>query len=152
MRPRKPTPSYLTVLAGRSGPPANQPAEPVVVFPEPPAELPPRQQEIWRDQIARVPPGLLQPIDVALFAVWVAAIDLFEKASRRVSEDGLVVKGPNGGPMQNAYLAIQNRQTAILLKTGSTLGFTPLGRRRLKLSPPPPGKTNPFAALQQFDD
>ena len=147
MRPRKPTPSYLTVLEGRSEPPANHTAQPACTFlPEPPAHLPTRQQAIWRDQIGRVPPGLLQPVDLALFAVWVAAIDLFERASQRVCEDGLVVKGPNGGLMQNAYLAIQNRQAAILLKTGSTLGFTPLGRRRLRLKAPPPGN-NPFAAL-----
>lgn len=47
----------------------------------------------------------------------------------------MMVKSPNGHPIQNPYLPIRNKQAMIMLKCAQQLGFTPAARSGIALDP-----------------
>lgn len=154
MRGRKPKPTYLRVLDGKAshGHKPN-PDEPIPDgdLNDPPPELDARQAAIWRHAIENAPPGMLKKIDRSVFSTWVAAVDAFEQARAKVAHLGLLVKGPQGGYMQNPYLAIQNKQNQLIRQAAAELGFSPTSRTRVKV--PKAKKTaNAFADLKSLDD
>lgn len=155
MRGRKPKPSYLRVLDGNrshSHKPNLQEPKPLGNLLEPPEDIPPRQQQIWRDAIKLVPPGMLKRIDASIFRSWVGACDAYHRASLKAAEMDLVVKDSNGRTMQNPYLSIQNKQAILLRQCASELGFSPTSRPRIKSDAPLGDIDSPFAMLKNFDD
>lgn len=154
MRGRKPKPTYMAVLDGGASHSRqsreNEP-QPQGDLAEPPPELSATQQAIWRHAIENAPPGMLKRIDKSVFKVWVVAEDTLERARAEVSRLGLMVKTSSGAPVQNPYLAIQNKQAAIVMKAAAELGFSPTARPRVKVEKQKP-KSNPFGELKSLDE
>lgn len=154
MRGRKPKPTYLRALDGgaarRPLDRADEPRPAGDLF-DPPPELSPRQQAIWRHAIAHAPPGMLTKLDQSVFLSWVVAVDTLELARQKVTELGLLVKTRDGNTMQNPYLSIQNKQAAIVMKAAAELGFSPTARTRVKVPKQAP-RDNPFGELRTLDD
>lgn len=115
MRGRKPIPSRLASLHGLPGKRARNPREPKFDgdLCEAPKWLSVSQKSEWQHVIAHSPSGLLKPIDQALLAVYVVAIDLHRQGVEALSRDGVTAKTPNGFEVQSPYLAIVNRQASI---------------------------------------
>jgi P27 family predicted phage terminase small subunit len=156
MRGRKPKPSYLRVLDGNAGkraPNADEP-QPVGELAEhaPPAWLSESQKEGWRYAMRHAPPGLLKRLDQSILTVWVCAEAVHREASEWVSNKGSMVMGKNGLPYQNPYLAIMNKQAAVMMKAAAELGFTPSSRSRVKVDPEKPPAGDTFANLKKLTD
>lgn len=156
MRGRKPKPSYLRVLDGNAGKRATNPDEPQPVGElaehAPPEWLSETQKEGWRYAMRHAPPGMLKRLDQSILTVWVVAEAVHRDASKWVSDKGSMVMGKNGVPYQNPYLAIMNKQAAVMMKAAAELGFTPSSRSRVKVEPPKPGEGDPFADLKTLTD
>jgi len=60
-----------------------------------------------------------------VFASWQKANDMIQKSSE-------ILKGPNGGMVQNPWLAIRKAASAELHKISVQLGMDPLSRQRLQ--------------------
>lgn len=118
----------------------------------PPDGLNDAQKTIWRQAIKSAPPGMLRHLDESCLFVWVVARERHADASKKVAELGSLLKGKTGTPYQNPYLAIMNKQAAILLKAAAELGFTPSSRSRVKIEPQKPGEGDPFSDLKQLAD
>lgn len=94
-----------------------------------------KQQAVWRDGLASAPPGLLKRLDASVYAVWVNAFVIYQEAVQKVSDYGLLTKTPKTRDwMQNPYLAIVNKQAAIMMKAAAEMGFTPSSRSRVSVS------------------
>lgn len=134
MRGRKPTPTALKLIAGNPGKRALNAHEPQprADLTQAPHWLTDRQRTTWQDVVELAPPGLLKDIDASVFTVWVVAYDLYQEASDRLSQTGMLIKAPNTGvPMQSPYLAIVNKQAQIMMKAAAEMGFTPASRSRV---------------------
>lgn len=156
MRGRKPKPSYLRVLDGNAGhrPVNKQEPVPAGKLDEmgAPASLSADQRRIWNEAIAEAPVGLLRRLDFGIFEQWVVHCDTFRKAAAVVSEKGSIVKSRGGAPYQNPFLAVMNKQSALMMKAAAEMGFTPSSRTRVKVSNKSTGtKANTFAGLKQLD-
>lgn len=154
MRGRKPKPSFLRAIDGRashSHKPNPEEPKPDGDITDPPADLSATQQKIWRYAIENAPTGMLKLIDTSVFKVWVVAEDTLERARAEVSRLGLLVKTKDGNTVQNPYLAIQNKQAAIVMKAAAELGFSPTARPRVKVSKSGKG-SDPFGKLRSLDD
>lgn len=156
MKGRKPKPSYLRVLDGNAGKRPINPDEPQPVGDleahAPPAWLSQPQKDGWRFAMRHAPPGMLKRLDQSILTVWVVAEERHQDAAQKVSQLGSLLKGKTGTPYQNPYLAIMNKQAAIMMKAAAELGFTPSSRSRVKVEPPKPGEGNPFADLKELTD
>jgi P27 family predicted phage terminase small subunit len=135
MKGRKPKPTWLKVIAGNPGNRALNDAEPVPTgdLTAPPTWMNETQQTIWRDAIRQAPPGLLRELDESCLTVWVVAATMHRDASQRVARMGTMVQSPSGYPIQNPYLAVVNKQAAIMLKAAAEMGFTPSARSRVRV-------------------
>lgn len=156
MRGRKPKPTYLRVLDGNAGkraPNAEEP-QPVGELSEhaPPSWLSDPQKEGWRYAMRHAPPGMLKRLDASILTVWVVAESVHRDASEWVAKKGSLIMGKNGVPYQNPYLAIMNKQAAVMMKAAAELGFTPSSRTRVKVEPPKPGEGDTFADLKTLTD
>ena len=153
MRGRKPKPSYLRVLDGNAGHrPQNVDApQPQGDLLEPPAELSPQQQNIWRSAIKSAPPGMLKMLDASVFRSWVIACDTLESIRARVVQLGVIIKGQGGHPIVNPLLREQRGQANLVRQLAAELGFSPTSRQRVKVPKSDQGK-NPFGDLPTLDD
>lgn len=159
MRGRKPKPSYLRVLDGQ----ASHGAKPNPDEPKPegklddlpvPDDLSQAQAKVWRDALRNAPPGLLRKLDDGIFKQWVIHAERFSDAAQKVSKLGSMLKTKDGVPYQNPYLAVMNKQSALMMKAAAELGFTPSSRSRVKVDPKTkrPGGDGTFADLRELDD
>jgi P27 family predicted phage terminase small subunit len=53
------------------------------------------------------------------------------EATEAIGKFGVMIKSPNGFPVQSPYLSIANRQTEITMRITSEFGFTPASRGRI---------------------
>jgi P27 family predicted phage terminase small subunit len=106
----------------------------------PPEGISPQAAKVWAREIACVPPGLLKQLDTMVFLSYCVSCADFEDAAARVAKTGLMVKSPNGHPIQNPYLAIRNRQAGLVLKYAREMGFTPAARAGIALDPDDDGE------------
>lgn len=138
MRGRRPKPTHLKVVSGNPGKRPLNPAEPRPAgdLAKPPPGLTRAQRRIWAAAVACAPLGMLKRLDAGVLKVWVVACDLHGRALLGLEAGGLVVEAPSTGfPVQSPYLAIINRQAAIMLKAAAELGFTPSSRTRVAVEP-----------------
>jgi P27 family predicted phage terminase small subunit len=156
MRGRKPKPTYLRVLDGNAGkrPTNKEEPQPVGNLSEhaPPAWLSESQKDGWRFAMRNAPPGMLKRLDQSVLTVWVVAESVHRIAAEWVEKKGPLIMGKNGVPYQNPYLAIMNKQAAVMMKAAAELGFTPSSRSRVKVEPPKPGEGDPFSDLKTLTD
>lgn len=152
MRGRKPKPTWLKVVAGNPGKRELNDAEPVPVgeLTDPPEWMTDSQKDGWRYAIASAPPGLLKRLDRSVLVMFVVAEDLHKEAAQKVAEYGAVIKAPHSGiPMQSPYLAIMNKQAAIMVKAASEMGFSPSSRSRVKVDSGGKGRSK-FDGLKEL--
>ena len=134
MAGRKKKPTELKIIQGtfrKDRANLREPKVKGVLSAEPPAHLTDEQKEIWRYALERAPYGLLKPLDLSVMEIWVVAYSLYKDAAIKVRESGQVVRSPSGYPIVNPYLGNLNKQSVIMLKAASEMGFTPSSRSRI---------------------
>ena len=52
------------------------------------------------------------------------------EASQAIEKYGIMMKSPNGHPMQSPYVSIVTKQAQIMLRVASDFGFTPASPTR----------------------
>jgi P27 family predicted phage terminase small subunit len=134
-RGRKPKPTALKLVGGNAGKRALNKREPKPTgnLTEPPEWLTEQQSEGWRYAIANAPYGLLKLIDRSALVAWVVAEDLHRQAAEKLNGGAMLIKTPNGMPVQSPYLSIINKQAAIMIKAASEMGFSPASRSRVEI-------------------
>ena len=88
----------------------------------------------WAYAIESAPFGLLKRIDRSTLVAWVVAEDLHRQAAEKLNGGAMLIKTPNGMPVQSPYLSILNKQAMIMLKAASEMGFTPASRSRVEVT------------------
>jgi len=133
-RPRKPT--VLKLLEGNPGRrplPKNEP-KPAPVMPKCPTHLNAAAKREWkRVSIDLEPLGLLTKIDMAALAAYCMAYSRWVEAENMIRKHGMLVKSPNGYPMQSPYLAIANKAVEQMKSFLTEFGMTPAARSRIDL-------------------
>lgn len=144
---RKPKPIHLRLLEGNRRQHKINTREPKPegdLF-EAPDFLTEGQKEKWTYAIANSPRGLLKRLDKEALTTYVVACDLYQQAVIALNASGLLIKSPvKGDPMQNPYLAIVNKQAALMLKSQAELGFTPSSRSKITVDPVGGGSEDSF--------
>lgn len=150
---RKPIPAHLQVVTdtkSRSkfsqGPSTNAPK--IRRRLRIPSDLTPPQKIIWQGIAKHALPGQLEQADGELMRMLVIHISLAREYELKLRSSPALVRTPNGMAVQTPYLAMLNRQTAIILKLLTSLGFTPTERARLNI-----GSSNVFddCECDEFD-
>jgi P27 family predicted phage terminase small subunit len=133
---RKPTPTQLKVIKGTTRKDRMNPREPVVSgdLVEAPAHFNADQKEIWDYAIKNAPAGLLKRLDLSILETWVTAMWIFRDTQKDVQSEGLMVEGINGNPIANPKIGIMTRQSQIIMKAASEMGFTPSSRSRIVMT------------------
>lgn len=152
MRGRKPTPTRYKALTGNPGKrPFNEnEPRPDSAIPDCPSELGPLARKEWDRLVGELGPlRLLTQLDRAALATYCGAYGLWAEATEAIQKYGVMIKSPQGFPIQSPYLSIANRQAEIMMRIASEFGFTPASRSRIsapKASEPSlfdlPGETN----------
>jgi len=79
------------------------------------------------------PLGLLTKIDMAALAAYCMAYSRWVEAENMIRKHGMLVKSPNGYPMQSPYLAIANKAVEQMKSFLTEFGMTPAARSRIDL-------------------
>jgi P27 family predicted phage terminase small subunit len=149
VRGRKPKPTALKVLTGNPGKrplPANEPV-PETAVPEPPEHLTDEARLEWFRIAAELEAlGLVTRPDRAALAAYCQAWGRWVEAEENLRKFGVIVKSPNGYPMQSPFLAIANKAMEQMRQFLTEFGMTPASRSRVSAVPAAP-KANPFKAL-----
>lgn len=132
--PKKPT--ALKLVAGNPGKRALNKREPKPRgnLYDAPEWLTDSQRAGWAYAIECAPFGLLKRLDRSTLVAWVVAEDLHRQAAEKLNGGAMLIKTPNGMPVQSPYLSILNKQAMIMLKAASEMGFTPASRSRVEVS------------------
>ena len=132
--PKKPT--ALKLVAGNPGKRALNKREPKPRgnLYDAPDWLTDTQRIGWAYAIDSAAFGLLKRIDRSTLVAWVVAEDLHRQAAEKLNGGAILIKTPNGMPVQSPYLSILNKQAMIMLKAASEMGFTPASRSRVEVS------------------
>jgi P27 family predicted phage terminase small subunit len=114
---------------------------PEATIPECPPELSPAARK-ERDRLAAELGALrmLTNLDRAALAAYCTAYALWAEANEAIQKYGVMIKSPQGFPIQSPYLSVANRQAEIMMRIASEFGFTPASRSRIatpSASPPP---------------
>jgi P27 family predicted phage terminase small subunit len=103
----------------------------------PPEWMTETQKAHWHRIIANVPYGILRNLDMETFANYIVTWDRFQRAceaQNRLDEGKIypfVRRGPNGSPVESAFIGIMNRASLLLIRYAAEMGFTPSARARL---------------------
>lgn len=132
---RKPKPTHLKLVGGNAGKRALNKKEPKPQgnLKAPPDWMSEAQKAIWSEAIRSAPFGLLKTLDASVLTAWVVALDLHQQASKKLNDGAMLIKTPNGMPVQSPYIAIVNKQAVIMMKAASEMGFTPSSRSRVEV-------------------
>lgn len=140
MKGRKPIPTGIKELRGNPGKRPLNDREP-----KPPAEIPTCPSHLTgeaRKEWNRIVPelkacGVLTKIDRAALAAYCDAYGTWVEANAKMGKSGgLMVKSPNGYPMQNPYLSIRNKAFELMHKFLIEFGMTPSSRSRVQVYHP----------------
>jgi P27 family predicted phage terminase small subunit len=146
-RGAKPVPTRLKVLRGTDRPDRRNPREPAMkaATPHCPAHLGVEAKREWRRaarQLAVV--GLLTQIDRTALALYCDAWGRWVEAIQALQTYGVMVKSPNGYPMQSPYLAVANKAAEQVRLLLGEFGMTPASRARVHATPPESAEESPF--------
>jgi len=149
MRGRKPLPTVVKKTKGTLRKHRTNPREPKPpsFLGEPPERLSEGAKEAWRLAISCAPEGLLTGLDATILAAWAVAADLFWRAQEGLAKTRLLIKSPNGFPVQSPYLAIINKQAQLMSRAAAELGFTPASRSRVTVPVEPADDLDPWAEI-----
>lgn len=137
MRGRKPTPRNLRVIKGTQRPDRINEDEPKVPvsIPSPPEHLSTDEADVFivtARKLARM--RVMTDADVDALSIYAVLFIRWREAVARVREQGMMVRSPNGHPIQNPYLSIANKAQSEMLKILSEFGLTPSSRTRVKVT------------------
>lgn len=86
----------------------------------------------WQYGIDNFPKGILSAPDRELLIIWCQASVLHAKASQMIRREGAVLYSRKKGmTFPNPWVAIQEKQAHIMLKTGNEMGGSPLARAHI---------------------
>jgi P27 family predicted phage terminase small subunit len=135
---RKPKPTQLKKLAGNPGKrPLNEnEPEPKTRIPACPFHLSGDAKKEWE----RVAPllenlRLLSDIDRGALALYCQAWGRWVEAEEALKKYGVMVKSPNGFPMQSPYLAVANKAMEQIRAMLTEFGMSPASRTRAHALP-----------------
>lgn len=140
MAGRRPKPSKLKALEGKKIDTSDEP-DPDVAVPNPPSCLDRVARKEWKrisKELAVI--GLISEIDMTGLATYCQQFSIWFEASEHVKKTGLLVKSPNGYPVQNPYLSIANKAMERMVRILTEFGMTPASRSRIKMSLLPTGE------------
>lgn len=100
---------------------------------DPPEWLTDQQRVGWKYAIETAPLGLLKRVDRSTLVVWVIAEDLHRQAVEKINGGAMLIKTPNGMPIQSPYISIINKQASVMIRAASEMGFTPASRSRVEI-------------------
>src|SRR4051812_12160889 len=125
-----------TYRADRHGELDEQPM-PDTLIPLPPPHL----NDVARAEWDRVAPllkemGTIALIDMATLAGYCVNFARWVEAELAVAEQGVIVRSPNGYPVQNPFLSVANRAAREMKAFGEQFGASPASRARLTIHPP----------------
>lgn len=110
-------------------------------IPQCPDHLDPEASVEWTRLAAELHAlGILTRIDRAVLAAYCQTWSRWCAAERKVTEQGTIVKSPNGYPIINPYLSVANEALRQLRAFATELGLSPSSRSRVNL-PDAPKKT-----------
>jgi len=137
-RGAKPKPTRLKALSGTLRSDRLNPHEPETkpAIPRCPEHLGPEAKREWRrlaPQLARM--GLLTRIDRAALALFCQAWARWVEAEEALKRYGVMVKSPNGFPMQSPYLAVANKAMEQMRALLAEFGMSPSSRTRVHATP-----------------
>jgi len=69
-------------------------------------------------------------------AAYCTAYALWAEANEAIQKYGVMIKSPQGFPIQSSYLSVANRQAEIMMRIASEFGFTPASRSRIATPSP----------------
>ncbi len=139
----KPQPSVVRALhgdprqRGRRVAAARHAVEPPLPGPgdlSAPADLTEQQREVWADVVTDAPPNVLCRADIWVLRSFVVAADLHRTASAALAQTGALVpagKAETTQHVQSPWVAIQNRQALLVMRSAELLGLAPAARPRL---------------------
>jgi P27 family predicted phage terminase small subunit len=134
-----PTPTNLRALLGNPGKRRlnQREPDPEPAIPSCPSFLNKEARREWR-RVTKLlfPLGLITHPDRATLAGYCDAYARAAEASRQLQRYGLIVKSPNGYPMQSPYLAILNTALQEMRASCTEFGMTPSSRSRVKTANP----------------
>lgn len=148
-RGRKPKPTALKLVEANPGKRRMNTKEPKPRgnLYDPPNWLNEAQVKTWEYAIESAPHGLLKRVDRSALVAWVISEDLHRQATEKLNGGAMLIKTPNGMPVQSPYISIINKQAQIMLKSAAEMGFTPASRSRVEVDDSEGGGTDEF-----FDD
>ncbi len=132
-RGTKPMPRNMRLIKGGRTDRLNR-DEPIVEvsIPDAPETLSDEAREIWYDiapKLARM--RVMTEADTHALEMYCESYVEWREATDRVREGGMVVRSPNGHPIQNPYLSIKNKAQERCLKILAEFGLTPSSRTRV---------------------
>lgn len=74
---------------------------------------------------------LLENVDRAALAAYCVAYARWCEAEREISNSGLIVRSPNGYPIQSPYLAVANKAMTQMKTFLDAFGMSPTSRKRV---------------------
>ena len=80
--------------------------------------------------------GLVTEVDRSALAIYCQAWARWVEAEQQLAKFGVVLKSPNGYPMQSPYLAIANKAMDQMAKILVEFGMSPSSRSRVTVSRP----------------
>lgn len=123
--PRKPKP-----------PAARKPTDPALERPSCPPHLNAEAREEWSRLVAQLAAaGTIQTVDRAALAAYCVTFARWSEAERELSKGGLIVRSPNGYPIQSPYLLVANKALAQLKAFLTEFGLSPASRKRITPKP-----------------
>ncbi len=130
----KPTPTALKLLHGNPGRrPLNQhEPQPQPRLPRAPEHLGEAARKEWqRAGRFLLQLGLVSDLDRAALAAYATVYGRWVEAEQALSTHGVLIKSPNGFPMQSPYLAVANRALEQMRSLLSEFGMSPASRTRV---------------------
>ena len=131
---RKPTPTALKLINGNPGrrPLNEHEPKPQVRLPRAPSHLSEEAKKEWR-RAGRVLEqlGLVSDLDLAAFSAYCTAYGRWVEAEEVLKRHGVMLRSPNGFPVQSPYLAVANRAMEQMRSLLSEFGMSPASRSRV---------------------
>lgn len=99
---------------------------------EPPADLTPEAQAMYRRVVAELAPRGLREADLEALAMMCHSASIHYEARRQIAATGVLVKGPRG-PMVNPLIRVARDEANTYLRLANEFGLTLAARLRLGL-------------------
>ena len=107
-------------------------------LPSPPAHLSKEARREWRRSGAfLLQLGLISDLDRSAFAAYCTAYGRWIETEDALRTYGVMIKSPNGFPMQSPYLSVANKAMEQMRSLLSEFGMSPATRTKVSAIPQP---------------